>query len=201
MTPFAAARKNMVDCQIHPAGVTDERILAAYRAVMRETYIPGDLAHMAYVDECLALGRGQFMIEPAVQARMIQALSINPGDRVLMVAADRGYAAALIRQLTSFVSEDEVKSKSESKPGPFDAILINGTIGRRPDALLEMLSPRGALCAILREDADRPQGRVVLYSRTEKDDGPGAIAARVLFEAGCPYVPGFEPRPVFQFAS
>ena len=44
MNSFQQMRKNMVDGQIHPAGVIDPRVLENFESVPREEFVPSDLA-------------------------------------------------------------------------------------------------------------------------------------------------------------
>jgi protein-L-isoaspartate(D-aspartate) O-methyltransferase len=90
----AEARRNMVDGQLRPNRVTDPRILDAMGELPRERFLPAGLAARAYADEDVRLADGRGLIQPMMIARMLQLLSIRDGDRVLVVGAGTGYAAA-----------------------------------------------------------------------------------------------------------
>ena len=48
---FAQARKTMVDCQIRPTKVTDERVIEAFGEVPREAFVGRHQRAIAYIDE------------------------------------------------------------------------------------------------------------------------------------------------------
>ena len=64
---FAAARRNMIDCQVLPNRVTDERVIAAMAETPREAFVPETKRSIAYVDEALAVGGGRYLMEPMKQ--------------------------------------------------------------------------------------------------------------------------------------
>src|SRR5690242_17018105 len=95
MPVYEAARANMVESQIRPNKVTDERVIAAFGRVHRELFVPARLRGVAYADEDLPLGQGRYMMQPMVAARLLQAAGIGGTDSVLVVGAGVGYEAAL----------------------------------------------------------------------------------------------------------
>jgi len=103
MTVCDAARAKMIDCQLRPNKVTDERILAAFARVQRELFVPEPLRGVAYVDEDLPLGRGRYLMEPMVAARLLQAAMPDRKDTALVVGAGVGYEAALLALLARSV--------------------------------------------------------------------------------------------------
>src|ERR1700721_1328189 len=92
---FADARNHMVDSQIRPNRVTDPRILSAMRRLPRERFLPPAAVALAYADEDVPLGGGRFLMEPMVLARLLQAAALRDNERVLVVGAGTGYAAAV----------------------------------------------------------------------------------------------------------
>ena len=73
MTDFAFARLNMVESQIRPNKVSDERLLAALESVPRELFVPDALRGIAYVDEDISIGQGRHLMQPMVLARLLQS--------------------------------------------------------------------------------------------------------------------------------
>ncbi|WP_375457839.1 protein-L-isoaspartate O-methyltransferase [uncultured Enterovirga sp.] len=222
MIPFAAARRNMVDCQIRTFDVHDRAILAAMDEVPREAFVPEGLEDLAYGDAALSFEADQSgadhraMLSPMVLARLLQALRIGQGMRVLDVAGARGYSAAILSRLGANVTA--VESRSDLAPptagmagellepvtwrqgdlaagcagdGPFQAILINGAVQVEPTALLDQLADGGQL-ACLR--ANGQPGRAMLYVRS----GTG-IGSRALFDAAAPVLDAFRTVPAFAF--
>ena len=100
---FTAARMRMVERQIARRGIHDERVLEAIRTVPRERFVSEDARHEAYDDRPLPIGEGQTISQPWVVARMIEALGVGPGDRVLEVGAGSGYAAAVLSRIADEV--------------------------------------------------------------------------------------------------
>src|SRR6476660_623941 len=103
MTDFASKREAMVERQLRSRGITEPRILDAFRAVPREAFISDEYAHLAYGDHPLPIEAGQTSSQPYIVALMIQAAAIKTGDIVLEVGAGSGYAAAVISRIAARV--------------------------------------------------------------------------------------------------
>ncbi len=103
MTDFAELREMMVERQIAARNITDPLLLAAFREVPREEFVPASSAAQAYGDHPLPIGSGQTISQPYIVALMIEAAGIKPGDRVLEVGAGSGYAAAVMSRIASEV--------------------------------------------------------------------------------------------------
>jgi protein-L-isoaspartate(D-aspartate) O-methyltransferase len=56
-------------------GITDPAVLAAFRSVPREAFVPASLAEFAYHDTPLPIGEGQTISQPFIVARMVEALT------------------------------------------------------------------------------------------------------------------------------
>lgn len=216
----AQARKNMVDSQIHTAGVISAPLLEAFRLVPREAFVPGNLRGVAYIDEDLPLGDGCFLMEPAVLARLIQAVEVSPEDVVLNIGDHTGYSSAIFSALVKTVITIENRpgmlddarrcwadysfcniavingDLTEGCPehAPYSLIFMQGAVAEVPDILLAQLSLRGRLITILRPAGSRV-GTAVMIERI----GDGKYSTLKLFDTGTPYIPGFEPRIEFAF--
>ena len=75
-TSLDTARFNMVQQQIRPWGVNDNRVLETLAAIPRERFVPAAYRGLAYADIEIPLGQGQTMLAPKIVARLLQALSI-----------------------------------------------------------------------------------------------------------------------------
>src|ERR1700722_4082715 len=89
---FAAARFHMVESQIRPNKVRDERVLNAMGAVPREIFVPPALVGIAYIDVDVQVAPGHYLLEPMILARLLQEAGIDGEDRVLDVGVATGYS-------------------------------------------------------------------------------------------------------------
>src|ERR1700712_3839746 len=105
MSDFSTARQKMVDGQVRPSDVTDIRIIDAMLAVPREDFVPESQRAIAYLDLDLDGSANapekNFLINPAVLARTLQAAEIKDSDKVLVVGCATGYTAAVVAQFAS----------------------------------------------------------------------------------------------------
>ena len=164
-------RARMVESQIARRGLTGRQLLAAFREVPREQFVPENMREFAYRDSALPIGEGQTISQPYIVAAMIDAADIGRGDRVLEVGAGSGYAAAVISRIASKVFAIERHGSlagdaaervaalgydnceivagdgMEGLPdhAPFDAILVAARAEEVPGALKQQLEIGGKL--------------------------------------------------------
>ncbi len=165
------ARHEMVEQQIARRGITDPNILRAFCDIPRDVFVAEDIKHSAYSDTALPIGEGQTISQPYVVAVMLQAASLQQGDRVLEVGAGSGYAAALASRIVDKVyaierhrTLGEAAAKRFADLGltnielrigdgtlgwpeaaPFDAILVAAGGRQVPTALKNQLALGGRL--------------------------------------------------------
>ncbi len=187
MADLAAARLNMVESQVRTQDVTDVRIQDAMRAIPRERFMPEGKAYVAYADIEVEYAPGRWLLRPRDVSKLLQALRPMPGERCLAVAAP--YAAAVIEALGASVVRLDGPEPAPVAKDAFDLIVVEGAVGRVPEAWLAALAPGGRLGVVERDGA---VGQAVLYLRAE--DGFGR---RVLFNAFPPVLAGFEPQHGF----
>lgn len=222
---FAKAREAMVVSQLQPSGIVSERVMAAYRAVPREMFVPNTLRGVSYLDDDIPLGvgsGGRTLMEPILHALMVQDAGLAEHDKVLDVAGATGYSAAVLAQLAGAVVavEPEEKLLEEASQhwkalgvdgkitplvgepvegymtgAPYKAIFINGAVAEIPTRMLIELADGGALYAVLIEK-DADMGKVVAV-RQSKD---GVISQTVLGQGVTAYAAGFAPKQEFIFA-
>ncbi len=187
-TAFEADRARMVDRHLRARGIADPRVLAAMGAVPREAFVPGDLAHRAYQDGPLPIGRGQTISQPYIVALMAELARIRPGSKVLDVGTGSGYAAAVLSRLAAEVVSIErhppladeaarrlrdlgignarvvVGDGTEGCPGeaPFAAILCAAASPAIPEAWKRQLETGGRIVAPLGREGG-PQTLAVLH--------------------------------------
>ena len=152
-------------------GISDPALLLAFGEVPRHRFVDEALEPRAYGEGALPIGLGQTLSQPLVVARMIEALRVSPGDRVLEIGTGSGYQAAILRRLTAQVFTMERLEGLAERAGrnwgragvgaialrvgdgslgwpehaPYDAIVVAAATPRVPPALLEQLRPGGRL--------------------------------------------------------
>jgi protein-L-isoaspartate(D-aspartate) O-methyltransferase len=218
MTEFGAARTHMIESQLRPGKVIDARVLGAFAGIRRELFVPEHLRAVAYVDEDLPLGRGRYLMEPMVAARLLQAAAIERTDTVLIIGAGTGceaaLAAALARSVVALEENPELARRARDAlvehsiaavsivegplplgyrlRAPYDVILFCGAVVEVPPEVDSQLAEGGRLLAVVK--SANGIGRAILRTRTG-----GVVAQRVLFDAATPLLPGFAPKPAFVF--
>ena len=218
MTVFDAARVNMIESQLRPNKVTDERVLDAFLRLRRELFVPERLRGVAYVDDDLPLGHGRYMMRPMVAARLLQAATVDAKESALVVGAGVGYEAALLAQLARSVVALEDNPDlarigrsalvdhriatvnyveaplplGHRQRAPYDVILFAGAVAQIPAELSGQLAEGGRIAVVLRPHEG--VGRATLITRTG-----GALAPRVMFDAATPLLAGFIAKPAFVF--
>ncbi|MDS4025814.1 MAG: protein-L-isoaspartate O-methyltransferase [Candidatus Contendobacter sp.] len=106
---FELARHNMIEQQIRPWDVLDQRALDTLAHVPREDFVPERYRNLAFSDVAIPLGHGEAMLKPNIEGRILQALAVQPTDHVLEVGTGSGYlTACLARLAASVVSVDIV---------------------------------------------------------------------------------------------
>ncbi|CAN5567015.1 protein-L-isoaspartate O-methyltransferase [soil metagenome] len=219
MTDFVLARRNMVDGQLRPNRVNNAQLLAAIGDLPRERFLAPGLQSVAYADDDVPLGKGRFLMEPMVLARLIQTLQAQPGDKALVVASGAGYGAALLARLVKTVvaveadaalagsAEQTIRNlgisnvqqvigtmeEGSAAQGPYDVILIEGAVQKVPAAIIEQLAEGGRLVTVIAA----PTGMLGVGQLLVKEGG--VASGRPLFDAGTPALPGFAPPPRFTF--
>jgi protein-L-isoaspartate(D-aspartate) O-methyltransferase len=221
MSGFSTARQKMVDGQVRTSDVTDSRILDAMLEVPREAFVPGNKQALAYLDLDLDVSTAgspkRYLIKPAVTAKLLQAAEIKDTDKILVVGAATGYAAALAAKLAGRVIATESDPSLAAKAGtvlgqlgcanvevrnapvaegdtagaPYDVIFLNGATEIVPEGLYGQLKDGGRLVGIF---AISQPARATIVTRSHGDFGH-----RTLFDAAAPVLTGLERLPAFVF--
>lgn len=176
---FEAMRRAMVESQLRTTGVNDPRVVAAMAVVPREKFVPADRRALAYMDRPVTLSEGRALNLPEATGLLLSEAAIRPDDRVLVVGAATGYAAALLERLAASIialeqNSDLLAAAREALAGsvvelvegplaqgwssgaPYDLILVDGLIEQVPDMLVSQLAEGGRLaCALLDNGASR----------------------------------------------
>ena len=218
MTGYETARTRMVESQLRPNKVTDKRLLGAFLTIRRELFVAEHLRAVAYVDVDLPLGKGRYLMEPMVAARLLQAAAVERTDTALIVGAGTGYEAALVgvlaRSVVALEEDPELARRTRAAlvehsiasvsvveaplpqghraRAPYDVIFFCGAVAGVPAEIGAQLADGGRLMAVVKPGSG--MGRATLLTRIG-----GSLARRVLFDAATPLLPGFLPKPAFVF--
>ena len=111
------ARYNMIEQQIRTWDVLDQRILDLVAQVRREKYVPERYRDVAFVDMRIPLGNGQVMMEPKLEARVLQTVDVQPGDRVLEIGTGSGYLTACLAALADTVVSYDIDESISKTAG------------------------------------------------------------------------------------
>ncbi|MDO9503618.1 protein-L-isoaspartate O-methyltransferase [Falsiroseomonas sp.] len=218
---MATARRFMVDGQLRPNKVTDPRLLAAMGDLPRERFLPPGLAARAYADEDVRLPGARALMQPMAIARLLQLLRIRDGDRLLVLGAGTGYAAAVAASCGARVVAVESDAallaiarqalggllpagavtlvRADPAPGhaagaPYDAILIEGEVPSVPDAIAAQLAEGGRLATVLAAPDRGASSRAVWGVRHA-----GSFSVTDAFDCATLPLPAFQPAPAFVF--
>ena len=132
---FELARHNMIEQQIRPWDVLDQRVLDTLAHVPREDFVPQRYRKLAFGDVAIPLGHGEVMLKPNVEGRILQALATRPTDQVLEVGTGGGYLTACLAWLAaSVVSVDILPEFTEAARQKLKAHGLNNVALHAGDA-------------------------------------------------------------------
>ena len=195
------ARSNMVEQQIRPWEVLDQDVLDLLYAVPREEFVPPGWRNLAFADMEIPIGEGETMWPPKLEARVLQSLVVKRTDRILEVGTGSGYLTALLAHRAAEVYSIEIQpalaafgkaniarhgvdnvtletgdgARGYRKWGPYDIVVLTGSVPLLPQAVLDSLSPGGRVFAVV---GDAP----VMTAKLVTCTAPGAFRSIELFE-------------------
>lgn len=169
------ARFNMIEQQIRTWDVLDERVLELLKILPREDFVPDADRNLAYADVAIPIGHQQFMLEPKIEARLLQSLSIVPSDVILEVGTGAGYLTALLaksgqlvhsvdifpdfteqareklfrQNITNVILETGDASRGWDRHQPYDAIAVTGSFPIYVDDFQKQLKIGGRLFIVV----------------------------------------------------
>lgn len=175
---FEQARFNMIESQIRTWDVLDQAVLDTLFAVKREEFVPPQYRLLAFADMEIPLGHGEVMLQPKLEARMLQELALTRADKALEVGTGSGYVTALLARVAGqVISVERIEEFTHSaarklaghdlrnvtvekgdagngwaKQAPYDAILLTGSVPVLPEAFKKQLSVGGRLLAVVGEE-------------------------------------------------
>lgn len=205
---FSSMRAAMVESQLRTSDVDDQRVIAVMAKVPREDFVPAERRAMAYVDRPIPLSGGRALNPPLVTGRLLKEAQVEPGDKVLLIGAATGYAAALLVALGAQVTAVEEEggpdivvpgttvvrgalSAGAAAGAPYDLLFIDGAVEEVPAALVEQLGPDArVVTGIVDRGVTRlSSGRVV----------GGLLGLSSLIDMEMVVLPGFGAPKAFTF--
>lgn len=143
------ARSNMIEQQVRPWDVLDQRVLDVLDELPRDAFVPAEHQRLAYTDYELPIGHGQFMMKPVLEGRLLQALEITTTDSVLEIGAGSGYVTACLSRLAQHVDALEIHPElAASATGRLAELAITNATILEQDAT-EIWDAKDAYNAIL----------------------------------------------------
>ncbi len=215
---YEKARYNMIEQQVRPWEVLDQRVLDALADLPRERFVPPAYRQLAYADTEILLDAGEVMMVPKVEARLAQELALAPTDRVLEVGTGSGYLTALLARLAGHVYSIEIVdalsrgaartleaegitnvtlkvgngARGWDEHAPYDAIAVTGSMPELDPDLARSLSVGGRLVAVV---GSAPIMEAILVTRHSED----GWSRTSLFDTELPPLRGLPERETFEF--
>ncbi len=199
------ARYNMIEQQVRPWDVLDQRVLDLLAQVPREEFVPKAYRNLAFADINIPLAHDQIMMSPKMEGRLLQALRLNPNDTVLEIGTGSGYFTALLAKLAKHVESvdifadftQEAQAKLTTfninnvylqtgdaingwnKEVRYDVIVLTGSVPSLKPHFQEQLNEGGCLFAIVGEEPVMQAQLMTRISATETN-------LEILFETVLP---------------
>jgi protein-L-isoaspartate(D-aspartate) O-methyltransferase len=181
---------------LRAGGIGDLDLLRALEKVPREIFVPHRFVDLARRDLALPIGCGQTLSEPSLVARMIEALAPLHQQRVLEIGTGSGYATAVLAEIADeVVSIERFQTLAiaarlrlqrlgktnatvifgdglalPTQAGPFDRILVHGSLDQVPQHFVELLGEGGRM-VMARPDRNMPWQRTLVSLSHGADDG------------------------------
>ncbi len=211
-------RHNMVEQQVRPWDVLDDKVLNTLEMIPRDRFVPVQYSNLAYADTAIPLTENARMMHPILEGRLLQLLNIQPEDNVLEIGTGSGYLTACLATLACHVETYEIDESLAAKAKQtlqdqgifnidiicadglqgtsvnkkYDVIVLTGSVSEAPDTFLQALNSNGRLFVITGE-APAMQARVL--TRTTDNDW----ADEVIFETVLPRLVNGEKPASFTF--
>ncbi len=215
---FEQARFNMVEQQVRPWEVLDERVLALLEKIHREDFVPVRYRKMAFTDMAIPLDHGQSMMKPVVEGRLLQALELKPDETALEIGTGSGFiTACLSRMAKQVISVDlyeqftnEVAAKLKEKgisnveletgnvmagwqpEQAHDVLVVTGSVPSIPDHFRGWVNPGGRIFVVC---GDEPAMEAMLLTKLSATEW----REESLFETDLARLIGAERAPEFEF--
>lgn len=195
----------MIEQQIRPWDVLDPRVLQLLSTVPREDFVPENQRAMAFVDTHISLDHRQVMMQPKQEARLLQEAELTAEDRVLEIGTGSGYMTALLATLVKEVDTVDIfpdflaaaqkklahhgisnvhlfegeAANGWSGNGPYDVIILTGSVPILSEGFVQDLTPKGRLLAIVGQQP-------IMEARLIVKERDGSVQQTSLFDTSLP---------------
>ena len=200
---FEKARFNMVEQQIRPWDVLNTQLLDLLFHVKRENFVADNQKAIAFVDTELPLPNGSRMLQPKMEARILQELNIAADEKILEIGTGSGYLTALLASVGKHVYSLDIDANMTALAkanlaragiqnvtlvtangvgglptnAPFDVIVVDGALPSVPEELTSQLAVGGRMLVVV---GDLAPLAATLVERVK--EGPSGLRSTVLFE-------------------
>ena len=190
----------MVERQLHACAIHNPRVLEAVTRVPREVFVPGAHQSLAFADCKVPLPCGQHMMTPRNEGLLLQALDLQPGERVLEIGTGSGFLTAcmaalgaqvdsleyyeelaqaastcLQAQQTSNVQVLTVNAWQPPPAPPYDVVVLTASLAHYNSHFEQWLTDEGRLFAVVGEAP-------VMQAQLIRQNAPGQLLGHRLFE-------------------
>ncbi len=164
---------DMITYDLQERGISDPRVLDAFRKVDRKFFVPQMERARAYDDRALVLTHGQTLSQPYIVGLMTQSLKLTGTERVLEIGTGSGFQTGILATLAKEVytverveflattAEDRLLdmgfknirfllgdgSLGWPQHAPYDRIIVTAASPQIPPALSDQLAEGGILVA------------------------------------------------------
>ena len=215
---FEQARSNMVEQQVRPWEVLDERVLELLETTHREDFVPVKYRKMAFTDMAIPLDHDQNMMKPVVEGRLLQALELKPEETVLEIGTGSGFITACLAQMAKSVVTVDIHEQFSNEAGAklkekdihnveletgdvmtgwqpeqaHDVIVVTGSVPDIPDHFRGWVNPGGRMFVVSGEEPAMEAKLLTKLNATEWRE-------ESLFETDLARLFNAEKAPEFEF--
>jgi len=211
---FDQARFFMVEQQIRPWDVLDPKILDQFVDIPRHTFVAESQQGLAYADIQLPIGHDESMMEPKIEARLLQAVDIDENETVLEVGTGSGFLTAIMANQAESVTTVEIHADLQEQAKArlsdfdniefhvgdashnwndtrnYDVIVLTGSVAEIPQAYKDKLNLGGRLALVVGQSPAMTAQVLTRISETEWE-------TETLFETDLKALTNAEAKPTF----
>lgn len=168
------ARQQMIDQQVRAWTILDPDVLDVLVTTPREQFVPPAYETLAFADTQIPLGRGQSMMTPTLEGRVLQSLELKRNDSILEIGTGSGFLTACLARLADFVTSIDIHDEfiqnaaanlseagienatlttmdatKELPAGRYNAIVVTASVQTLDTRFIDALQPGGRLFIVV----------------------------------------------------